>query len=68
MADKTITEMLRRSLRADKRPLLQVARAAGMDYSNLYRFRAGEHKGLQLESAERLAKVLGLELRARKGG
>jgi hypothetical protein len=69
MADKTITEVLRRALKADKRPLLQVARAAGLPYASLYGFRSGERKGLRLESAERLAKVLGLELRpkARKG-
>jgi len=66
VADKTIIEILRRRLRADKRPLLQVAKAAALDYGNLYRFRQGRG-GMTLESAGKLAAVLGLELRPRKG-
>lgn len=67
MADKTITEMLRRALQADKRPLLQISKAARLPYPVVYRFAKGQRKGIRLASAEKLAGVLGLELRPRKG-
>jgi len=58
-------EILRRALRADKRPLLQVSRAAGLTYSVVYRFRQGQYGLLSLASAEKLARALGLELHLR---
>ena len=69
MARKTMTEILRRALRADKRPLLRVAQAAGVPHPIVYRFAGGQRKGLSLASAEKLAAALGLELRpVRKKG
>jgi len=66
MAGKTITEALRRALKADRRPLYQIARAARVPHPNLYCFVSGKRKGIRLASAERLAAVLGLELRPKK--
>jgi transcriptional regulator with XRE-family HTH domain len=66
MAPATTIEMLLRALRADKRPLLQIAQAAGLFYPTIYNFAKGK-RGLSLASAEKLAPVLGLELRLRKG-
>lgn len=67
MAPETMTKMLRRALQADKRPLLRIANAAGLPYPVVYRFAKGQRKGLSLASAEKLAAVLGMELR-KKGG
>lgn len=69
MAGRKIIDVLRRALKADKRPLYQISRATGLPYASLYGFRAGTRKGLRLDSAETLAQALGLELRprARKG-
>jgi hypothetical protein len=50
-------------LQADKRPLLRIANAAGLPYPVVYRFAKGQRKGLSLASAEKLAAVLGMELR-----
>jgi hypothetical protein len=58
-----MTKMLRRALQADKRPLLRIANAAGLPYPVVYRFAKGQRKGLSLASAEKLAAVLGMELR-----
>ena len=63
MAPETMTKMLRRALQADKRPLLRIANAAGLPYPVVYRFAKGQRKGLSLASAEKLAAVLGMELR-----
>lgn len=63
MARETMTEILRRAVRAEKRPLLRMANAAGLPYPVVYRFAKGQRKGLSLASAEKLAAVLGLELR-----
>jgi len=63
---KTIAEAFRRAALTDPRPLLQITRAAGLDYALVYRFVHGQSKGIRLASAERLAKVLNLELRPTK--
>jgi len=63
VAPETMTKMLRRALQADKRPLLRIANAAGLPYPVVYRFAKGQRKGLSLASAEKLAAVLGMELR-----
>jgi len=63
VASKTIADALRRALRADKRPLLQIVKAAGLPYPPIWRFREGQRKGIRLDTAEKLAAVLGLELR-----
>jgi len=67
VARSTTIEVLRRALRADKRPLLRIANAAGLSYPVVFNFAKGKRKGLSLVSAEKLAAVLGLELRPRKG-
>ena len=64
MARETMTEILRRALRADKHPLLRIANAAGLPYPVVYRFAKRQREGLSLASAEKLAAVLGLELRS----
>jgi len=66
MARATTLEVLRRALRADKRPLLRVANAARLPYPVVYDFAKGK-RGLSVASAEKLAGALGLELRPRKG-
>jgi len=63
-----MSEILRRALQADERPLLRIAVAAELPYPVVYRFAKGQRKGLTLASAEKLAAVLGLELRSRKDG
>ena len=62
MARATTIEPLRRALLADKRPLLQIAQAAGLFYPTVFNFAKGR-RGLSLASAEKLAPVLGMELR-----
>ena len=63
---KTMTEILRGALEADGRPLLRIADAAGLPYPVVHHFAKGR-RGLTLASVEKLAAVLGLELRPRKG-
>jgi len=67
VARSTTIEVLRRALRADKRPLLRIANAAGLPYPVVFDFAKGK-RGLSLASAEKLAAALGLELRPRKAG
>jgi len=67
MASTKMVEILRRRLRADKRPLLQIAQAAGLPYPVVHHFASGK-RGLQLVSAAKLAAALGMELRPRKAG
>lgn len=62
-----ITDELRAALKADGRTLEEIARAAGTFPANLSRFATGK-KTLVLETAEKLADVLGVKLSTTKPG
>lgn len=64
---KTITSVLRKAACADGRSIFALARDAGIPYPALHRFMRGDKTGakggLTLMTADKLARVLGLELR-----
>ncbi len=65
-----MTDQLKRAVADSGQTLYRVAKGSGVDYSALLRFVSGE-RGLTLESADKVAAYLGLELRPkrrRKGG
>jgi len=53
--------MLRSAIKNDSRSQRQLAEASGIHFVNLSRFTAGK-KSLTIESAESLAKALGMEM------
>ncbi|MCH8806655.1 MAG: helix-turn-helix transcriptional regulator [Planctomycetes bacterium] len=59
---KTLSDELRAALLRDKRNLAEIARACGLDKSQLSRFARGE-RDLLLTTATPLARELGLWLR-----
>ena len=64
----TITDQLRRAIRASGKSRYWLSGESGVDKAALSRFMAGKAT-LTLPSLDRLAEVLGLELRKkRKGG
>ena len=69
---KTMTEILRQAAAADGRSIFALARDADIPYPVMYRFLKGDktgHKwGLTLTTADKLARVLGLELRRKRKG
>ena len=65
---KTVTDQLKQAVTDSGETLYGVAKGSGAEYSALLRFMAGE-RGIRLDTADKLAAYLGLELRpARKGG
>jgi plasmid maintenance system antidote protein VapI len=62
----TLSQTLRNAAKADPRNATEIAAAAGIALPSLTRF-LNEQRGLNLDSAERLAEVLGLELRKKSG-
>ncbi len=56
------SDILRRALKASDETLLSIAERAGLDHSQLSRFRSGE-RTLRQAASDALAKALGLELR-----
>lgn len=58
----TWNEIIRRSVHADGRSIYALARDSGLGIGPMQRFAAGEH-GLTMTSAEKLGRILGLELR-----
>ena len=66
---ETFTKTLRQSIMNDEKSMYAIARSAGVHYAALARFMSGERPGITLQTAGRIAAVLGLELRPkRKGG
>ena len=63
----SLAETLRRAARDSGRTVYRLAADAGIDRSALLRFVTLE-RGLNIESAGRLADALNLELRPRKAG
>lgn len=57
---------IRRALKASGMSRFELSKRSGVSYSVIHRF-IGEERDLTLRTASRLAGVLGLELRARKG-
>ena len=55
-------QLVRRAVHADSRSIYALARDSGLGIGPMQRFAAGEH-GLTLNSAEKLCRVLGIELR-----
>ena len=60
---ETLTRTLRQAILNDEMSLYKIARLAKIHYSTLSRFMAGERLGITLQTAGRIAAVLGLELR-----
>ena len=54
--------LIRRSIRADGRSLYRLAKDTGIAVSVLQRFMSGE-RGLNLATAEKICRVVGLDLR-----
>lgn len=66
MAKKlTWNGMIRRVIKASGLSLYAVARDSGINVAPIQRFMAGEH-GMTIDTAERVGRVIGLELRAVK--
>jgi plasmid maintenance system antidote protein VapI len=62
---KLISEVLRASIKGDGRTVTQIASDAGVPQPVLSRFVRGE-RGITLKIADRVAVVLGLELKPRR--
>ena len=60
---ETLTRTLRQAILNDEMSLYAVAKSAGIHYSTLSRFVGGERLGITLQTAGRIAAVVGLELR-----
>ena len=57
-----MVEIIRHAIERDGRTRYQIAKASGVDKAVLGRFVRGE-RGLNLDTADRLCRVLGIELR-----
>lgn len=55
-----LSNTLRRAILEDGRTMYEIAKAIGIEPDSLYRFQQG--KDMRLDTADRLAKALGLEL------
>ena len=66
-----LIKTLRAAIKRDERTLYRIAKDAEMPYSGLHRFVRAERTAINLVTAARLCKTLGLELkparRVRKG-
>jgi plasmid maintenance system antidote protein VapI len=62
----SMSETLRKAILDTGLPLLQVAKATGVERASLSRFVRGE-RTLRLDMADRLAAYFGLELRPTRG-
>jgi plasmid maintenance system antidote protein VapI len=62
----SMSETLRKAILDTGLPLLQVAKATGVERASLSRFVRGE-RTLRLDMADRLATYFGLELRPTRG-
>ena len=58
---KTLTEILRKAANDDERTIYALAKGSDIPYPVLWRFLLGQ-QGLTLETADRLVRILGLEL------
>ena len=56
-----LSDTLREAIHSDGRTIYEIAKAIGIEPDSLYRFQQG--KDIRLDTADRLAKALGLELR-----
>ena len=67
MAKATIknpmTDLIRRTIRADKRTMYRLAKDSGLPYQTVHRFARGQREDLVMGTAWRLCAALGLELR-----
>ena len=59
--------LLRRTIKADDRSLYRIAKDSGVAVAVLQRFVSGE-RGLNLNTAEKICRVVGLELRPKRKG
>ena len=60
---ETLTRTLRQAIVNDKKSMYAIARLAGVHYSTLSRFVGDERPGITLQTAGRIAAIVGLELR-----
>lgn len=63
----SMTEALRAAIRSSGRTQMQISRGTGIPQPNISQFLTGK-EGITLKTADRLARFLGLELRAKDGG
>ena len=64
---RSVTEALRSAIQTDGRPISRLAEDSGVAYPVIYRFVKGDRRGLNTSTVDKLAVVLGLELRPIKG-
>lgn len=65
-----LARIIRSAIERDERSLYAIAKAADVHYQGLHPFARGQRDDIALSTADRLCKVLGLELksaRRRKG-
>ena len=58
-----LIKILRTAIERDGRTLYRIAKDAGMPYGGLHRFVTAERTAINLVTAAKLCRVLGLELR-----
>lgn len=61
-AGESWAELMRERIKLDARSVYRLAKDAGIEQAALQRFATGD-RSLRIDSAEKLARVLGLELR-----
>lgn len=63
---KTIAAHIRSAIKESDMSRFAIAKLAGVDPSGLYRFLAGQKESLRIDTADRLLKLLGLEIRKKE--
>lgn len=58
-----LAKTIRDAIERDERRLYAIAKAAGVTYQTLHPFARGRREDITIGTADRLCKVLGLELR-----
>ncbi len=66
MAD--FMQRMRTAIKRDPRSLYQLARDADMGYAILHRIATGQRSNMTVQTAERLADLLGMRLELRRNG
>jgi predicted transcriptional regulator len=64
--DKDFTKwerQLKDAIKSSEMTLVEIAECSDVDYSQLYRFFRGQRKQITFRTAEKVAKVVGLELK-----
>jgi len=62
-----LAERIRSAIEADERSLYAISKASGVSYQGLHPFARRQREEINLSTADRLCKALGLELTKKKG-